>query len=92
MKPAAVTDDMVWDGAVKRTFIGPEDLPDCEPCEAIVERSQADPNVAVVRVPLELEPNEIIHLLAGGQVWLTMFGGICPFAVEVAPPSRSREN
>lgn len=97
MKPTPVTDEMVLsfagssdqgDGnpeAVKRVFAGPEDMPNVDPCEAVVHRSN-DGVTAVVRVPLELEPGDLEKLKAGGRVWLSMWGGLAPFAVEVVAP------
>ena len=88
MIPVPVTDEMVTalssplEKAVKRTFVGPADLPNVEPCEAVVHRS-SDGVTAVIRVPLALEPQELTTLLKGGTVWLTMWGGLSPFAVEV---------
>lgn len=88
MIPRTVTDEDVASfsdsnpEAVKRTFIGADDSPNVDPCEAVVHRS-SDGVTAVMRVPLNLEPGEMTKLLAGGTVWLTMWGGVAPFAVEV---------
>lgn len=99
MIPAPVTDEMVLGfsqpsetgpgnpEAVKRTFVGPDDMPNVEPCEAVVHRS-SDGVTAVVRIPMKLEPGELEALNAGGTVWVSMWGGLSPFAVEiVAPPA-----
>lgn len=92
MKPTAVTDEHIsafHDGnpeAVKRLFAGPEDMPNVEACEGIVHRS-SDGVTAVVRVPMELEPGDLENLKAGGEVWVSMWGGLAPFAVEVVPPA-----
>jgi len=90
MTPTPVTDQMLatfHDGnpeAVKRLFVGADDLPNVEPCEGVVHRS-SDGDTAVVRIPLALEPDDLRKLLAGGQVWVSMWGGVAPFAVEVVP-------
>lgn len=88
MIPAPVTDEMVQqfghplEAAVKRTFVGPPELKNVAACEGVVERS-ADGFTAVVRVPMRLEPQELTKLLNGGTVWVSMWGGLSPFAVEV---------
>jgi hypothetical protein len=94
MKPIPVTDEMVAafsdsnPGAVKRTFVGSEDLPNVESCEAVVHRS-TDGETAVIRVPMQLEPGDIEILSNGGEVWVSMWGGLSPFAVECVPPPPS---
>ena len=91
MKPRPVTDEDVaafcetQPESVKRTFEGPEDLPNVESCEAVVHRSN-DGVTAVVRVPMQLEDDDLAMLVAGGEVWVSMWGGLAPFAVEVVPP------
>jgi hypothetical protein len=91
MIPQPVTDEMVKSfhednpESVKRTFVGPDDLPNVEPCEGVVHRS-SDGVTAVVRVPMKLEEGELQALINGGTVWVTMWGGISPFAVEVVAP------
>lgn len=88
MIPRAVTDEDLAQfhtgnpEAVKRVFTGPEDLPNVEACQGIVHRS-TDGVTAVVRVPMQLEPGDLTRLLAGGTLWVSMWGGLSPFAVEV---------
>ena len=90
MKPTPVTDDHIaafHDGnpeAVKRMFAAPPDSLNVEPCEAVVHRS-SDGETAVIRVPMELEPGDLAALQNGGTVWVSMWGGLAPFAVEVVP-------
>lgn len=87
MIPQPVTDEMVLEygegNAVKRTFVGPAGMDNVAPCEAVVHRSPTDGETAVIRVPMHLEPGELTKLLAGGTVWVSMWGGLSPFAVEV---------
>lgn len=106
MIPAPVTDEMVLSfsqpsengegnpEAVKRIFEagseGDSDMSTYDPCEAVVHRSPTDGVTAVVRVPLQLEPGELDRLRNGGQVWLSMWGGLAPFAVEVVGGEQSR--
>lgn len=93
MIPAPVTDEMVQalssplDRAVKRTFIGPTGTDNVQPCEAVVHRSPTDLETAVIRVPMHLEPGELSNLLNGGTLWVSMWGGLAPFAVEVVAPA-----
>ena len=88
MIPRAVTDEDLAafhtgnPEAVKRLFTGPDDMTNVEACEGIVHRS-ADGVTAVVRVPMQLEPGDLTKLLAGGTLWVSMWGGLSPFAVEV---------
>lgn len=87
MNPAPVTDEMVTrfgsplEAAVKRTFVG-EAGTNVAPCDGVVERA-SDGVTAVVRIPMHLEPGELTALLNGGTVWVSMWGGVSPFAVEV---------
>lgn len=94
MIPRPVTDADVAEfhgispDAVVRTFAEPEangddDMTNYDACEGIVHRSLTDGKTAVVRVPMQLEPGDLTKLLAGGTVWVSMWGGLAPFAVEV---------
>lgn len=96
MRPVPVTDEMVAafaqpsekgpgnPEAVRHTFNPPAEMDDCQPCEAVVHRDPTDGVTAVVRVPLKLEGDELLRLMRGGTVWLTTYGSLIPFSVEVA--------
>lgn len=95
MIPQPVTDEMVNSftqpsergpgnpEAKRHTFAPPPDMVDCNPCEAVIHRDPLDGSTLVVRVPLKLEGDEFLRLMRGGTVWLTTYGSLVPFSLEV---------
>lgn len=66
-------------------MLGPDDMPDCEACPALITRTELG---TVVRVGLKLDEIELAHLAHGGTIWLSTFGGLPPFMLEVQEPTR----
>jgi hypothetical protein len=87
MRPTPIPEAEVWDGGVRVVFAAPDgDLtnPDIAPVEVVADR--ADDGVTPrFHVRAVLEAGDLETLAAGGNVWLTMWGTVVPFAVDVRP-------
>lgn len=84
MRPVPIPEDRVWEGGVRRVFAAPDgDLtnPDIAPCEVVIDAGIG--GIARVNVLLELEEGDLERLANGGAVWLSMLGGLSPFALTV---------
>jgi hypothetical protein len=90
MRPADVrrSDLDYWADGDPQTveFAAPGDLPECEPCRAVVTRP--DPRgPSIVRVPWKPDEIDLAHLAKGGTIWLSVWGGLPPHSLEVQEPS-----
>lgn len=77
-----------WADYAPRPVTYAADDPTFLPCPAI-QTSVNDTDVGggvVVRVPIELNEIELTHLAKGGTLWLSTFGGLPPFQIEVQEP------
>lgn len=77
-----------WADYAPRAATFAADDPTIEACAAIVTTVN-DTDVGggqVVRVPIALDEIEIVHLAKGGTLWLSTFGGLPPFQIEVQAP------
>lgn len=86
MRPTPIPDREVWYGALRRVFAAPDgDLtnPDIAPVEVLADQQDGDVRI---HVRCELEDGDLERLTAGGTVWITTWGGLLPFAVNVAGP------
>lgn len=84
MRPVPIPAETVWEGGVRRVFAAPDgDLtnPDIGPVDVIVDAGLG--GVARVNVLLQLEDGDLERLQSGGAVWLSMLGGLMPFALTV---------
>jgi hypothetical protein len=59
---------------------GPEEGPDVIPCPALIA-----PGANVVHVAYRLDEIEVAHLVRGGTLWLSTWGGLPIHRIEVAP-------
>lgn len=68
----------------EHTFTGPGEV---EPCAALVTDTDAPgmSGVKVVRVPWQLDPDEIAALADGGTLWFSSWGHLPIHSIEVAP-------
>ncbi|WP_447643178.1 hypothetical protein [Nocardioides zeae] len=92
MRPVPIPDDAVWDGGVRRVIAPPGgDLthPDIAPVDAIIDRGLG--GVARVNILVQLEPGDLETLQQTGHLWLSVLGGIHPFALTAAPPANHAE-
>lgn len=88
MRPVPIPAETVWEGGVRRVFCAPDgDLtnPDIGPCEVIVDRGVND--LARINVLVQLEPGDLEQITQTGHVWLSMLGGLLPFALTAAEPA-----
>jgi hypothetical protein len=88
MRTTPIPDSAVWPGA-KRAVIGPPDgdpTGDIRPVEAVID---IGPTTGIPRLSVRcaLEPGDIEALATGGHVWITFYGRMVPFAVEVKGPT-----
>jgi hypothetical protein len=84
MRPVPIPPEAVWKGGVRRVFSAPDgDLlnPDIAPVEAVVD--QAFDGTPRVSVRCMLEDGDLGKLAAGGHVWISFYGGLPPFSVDV---------
>lgn len=66
------------------TFVAPADMPDCAPCQAVVTRDED--GTQVVRVPWKPDRTDLLHLISGGTVWVSLWGALPPHMIEVQAP------
>ena len=89
MRPAPIPAEAVWDGA-RRVVIAPPggDLtdPDIAPVEAVVDRPESLGGIRL-SVRCVLEPGDLEKLAAGGHVWVSFYGQMVPFCVDVTGPN-----
>lgn len=86
MNPIPVADELVQEGTVRRVIAAPDgDLTNdlIRPVESLI--SKAPDGMAMLSMPLALEPGELEILEAGGTVWLSMWGAVVPFNVCALP-------
>lgn len=84
MRPVPIPDEAVWEGGVRRVFAAPDgDLinPDIAAVEAIIDESLGGKPRISVRCALE--EGDLEKLAGGGHVWISFYGGLLPFAVDV---------
>ena len=64
---------------------GPAEGPDVIPCPALVAAG-----VNCVHVAVQLDEIELAHLVHGGTLWLTTWGGLPVHLLSVQPPDGVR--
>lgn len=89
MKPREINEgDLEYWGHLNpqvATFTAPGEIEaGVEPCPAIV--TDGDQFGRVVRVPVVLDEIEITHLAKGGVLWLSTWGGLPMWMMEVEAP------
>lgn len=68
-------------------FTSPEEVAhNIQPAVGIITLPREAADLGVVRVALKPTPGELKALAMGGTVWLSTWGGLPPFMVEVQPP------
>jgi hypothetical protein len=89
MQPREVTEeDMQYWGHLNprlATFTGPGEIEaGVQPCPGLI--TDGDEFGQVVRVPWTLSEIEIMHLVKGGTLWLSTWGGLPMHMLEVSDP------
>jgi len=92
MNPRQITeaDLAYWSGQNPQVLVFAADDPDTTPCPAILTEVEDPHGVVgshVVRVAWELSEIELMHLVKGGTLWLSTWGGLPPHMLEVQAPS-----
>jgi hypothetical protein len=84
MRVAPIPDAEVWAGAQRIVMAPPDNDPTGEirACEMVAEIVLGHPAYSARCV---LEDGDLEKLQAGGNVWITFYGGVMPFSVNVAP-------
>lgn len=83
MRPAPIPDAAVWPGAQRMVIAPPDgDLtnPDIAPVEALVDQASIGRRLSVRCV---LEDGDLEILARGGAVWVSFYGVMVPFSVDV---------
>lgn len=89
MRPAPIPAEAVWPGARRVVFAAPDgDLtnPDIAPVEVVVDRC-SDGVTPRFSTRCVLEPGDLDKLAAGGHVWVSFYGVVVPFSVDVTGPA-----
>jgi hypothetical protein len=86
VKPTRIPTSEVWKGARVVTFGAPEGMEDKVAAVQAVEDRSGSTGVRRASVRLELEPGDLDKLAAGGHVWISFYGGMLPWSVDVAAP------
>ena len=89
MKPREISDrDLAyWDALNPRvvTFTAPAEVEaGIEPCPGLI--TDGDEFGKVCRVAVTLDEVELVHLAKGGTLWLSTWGMLPPFMLEVQEP------
>lgn len=87
MRPAPIPDEAIWEGAVRTVFTAPDgDLlnPTIAPVEVLVD-AVSDGNRRI-NVRCVLEDGDLDKLMTGGHVWVSFYGALVPFSVDVTAP------
>lgn len=92
MTPREITqaDLDYWADQSPRIVVFAADDPDTSPCPAVVTETNDPYGVVgqtVVRVPWALNEIEMMHLVKGGTLWLSTWGGLPPHMIEVQAPA-----
>lgn len=79
-----------WGGQMSHlaVFTSRADPPGCVPCVAVVTYGPGGDERPVVRAPWKPDEIEMAHLVAGGTIWLSCWGGLPPHSLEVQPGHR----
>lgn len=64
-------------------FAPPKDSVDVDGCQAVVTRTEEGEQA--MRVPWKPDKNDLLKLMSGGTIWLSVWGGLPPHQLEVAP-------
>lgn len=85
MRPTEIPDGEIWSGSKRIRVEGFGDVADVQ---ALVDESRAGvlDGAARFNIRLELEDGDLEKLAAGGVVWLSLYGNVLPFSVDVAGP------
>lgn len=86
MRVTTIPDEAVWAGA-ERIVVGPPDgdpTGAIRPVEAVVHTSPST-GMPVLSVRCALEDGDLEKLAAGEHVWVSFYGGMPPFSVDVQP-------
>lgn len=89
--PRAITEDDLayWAEHHPRiaVFTTPDErLAGVAPCEGIITTTLGDNFGQCVRVPVVLDADEVARLAAGGTLWLSTWGGLPMWMIEVQEP------
>lgn len=87
MRPVPIPDEAVWSGAQRVVMGAPDgDLTNSTiaPVEVVVDRVESTGGLCY-SARCVLEPGDLEKLQAGGHVWVSFYGGVMPFSVDVGP-------
>ena len=89
MRAVPIPDEAMWPGS-RRIVMAPPDgdltNPDIRPVEMLVDLAES---IGGLRYSTRcvLEPGDLAKLQAGGHVWVSFYGAVVPFSVDVTGPS-----
>lgn len=90
MRPAPIPAEAVWEGGRRIVVAAPGgDLadPTIAPVEAVIDQPDSLPQGHKrLSVRCVLEPGDLDKLTAGGHVWISFYGYMVPFCVDVTGP------
>lgn len=85
MRPVPIPEHLVDDTRVRRTVTVPDDLAHhVDPVDALID--QGPDGLAQIHVRIELEPGDLRHMRATGELWVTFLGGVTPFRLSTTAP------
>lgn len=82
--PITIVHANYWADAYQTAIVSfgpPEGMEDCATCTAVVTGYEEGP--PVIRIPWQPSKKDVLNLMAGGIVWLSMWGNLVPHMVEV---------
>jgi hypothetical protein len=87
MRPVPIPDNAVWAGGQRVVMAAPDgDLTNSTiaPVEVVVDQVESTGGLCY-SARCALEPGDLEKLQAGDHVWVSFYGGVMPFSVDVGP-------
>ena len=87
MRPVPIPNEAIWEGATRRVYAAPDgDLTNevIRPVEVLVD--VAGDRTRRINAMCALEDGDLEKLAAGGHVWVSFYGVLVPFSVDVTGP------
>jgi hypothetical protein len=85
MKPGPIPDDEILEGHRKMTMRGDEAL-NIADVEMLVTEDPERSGMPIWRTRVTLDDGDLERLAAGEPIWVSFWGGVVPFDVNLADP------
>lgn len=86
MRTTEIPAEAVWPGGRAAIIGPPPEHPGLPAVPAVVDYPDSMPGHARISVRCELEAGDLAKLAGGGHVWVSFYGMMVPFCVDVTGP------